>query len=303
MAKPRKRTGFKKTGLGKSPLDNIIPADKTKEEVIEEVTGIVEIPVSKIEPNPHQPRTEFDPTQLEELSASIKVHGIIQPLTVRNMGGDAYQLIAGERRLRASKLAGLEKVPAYVRKVENENLLELALIENIQRQDLNPIEIALSYQRMIDELKLKQSELGDKVGKNRSSVTNYLRLLKLPETIQTALRDGSISNGHGRALISIDKQSEQMRAFEEVIARGLSVRQTEDLIRKMKNFTDGSAAKKATAKAASPNDIHLRNVARGLEDKFGSKVSLNQKSNGKGDISIAFNSTEDLNRILELLDL
>ncbi len=296
MAKPRKRQA-----LGKG-LDAILGGDIAAETTMRDnnpiATSTQEIPVTQIEINPFQPRVEFDPEALQELADSIIVHGIIQPLTLRKLADHQYQLIAGERRLRASKLAGLEAVPAYIRTADDEQMLEMALIENIQREDLNPIEIAISYQRMLKELGLKQNELGDKVGKKRATVTNYLRLLKLHPEIQDALRKKSLSMGHGRALINIEDPALQLSVFEEVLQNELSVRQTEASVRKLQKPEEPKKPEKATAS----EDIHLRKVEKGLEEKFGSRIRLNQNSAGKGEIVISFNSTEDLNRILELLD-
>lgn len=262
--------------------------------------SVSEIPVEQIEANPFQPRTHFDLVALEELSDSIKVQGIIQPITVRRMGEGVYQLISGERRLQASKLAGLEKVPAYVRTADDEQMLEMALIENIQREDLNPIEISLAYKRMIDELNLKQEELGDKVGKKRATVNNYLRLLKLPPQVQISLRDQKISMGHARALITVENTDQQLAIHREILEKGLSVRKVEELVRNLpdKNQPGGPDPSKKAEK-----NIHLASLEKRLEEKFGNRVYIKQKTSGSGDIKINFESTEDLNRLLELLDL
>ena len=297
MAKARKK------GLGRG-LGAILPTnlpENNAEVKAVAATSINLIPVAQIETNPFQPRTEFDEEALNELADSIKEQGIIQPLTVRKLG-KKYQLIAGERRLRASKIAGLEKVPAFIRTANDEQMLEMALIENIQREDLNPIEIAISYQRMIDEIGLKQSQLGEKVGKNRASVANYLRLLKLPSTIQKGLKEKAISFGHGRTLIAIKDPIRQEDVFNEVISKGLSVRQTELLVRNLEEASEKAKAPKKMEET-STEQIQLRRVGDQLTAKFGNKVKLNQSKSGKGDISIPFNSTEDLNRILEILDL
>lgn len=280
-------------------MGQILASNVTAQEV-EEKVGVGEIPLSQIEINPFQPRQEFDQTALEELAASIRVQGIIQPLTVRKLSDNQYQLIAGERRLRASKIAGLKEVPAYVRTANDEQMLEMALIENIQRENLNPIEIALSYQRMISELSLRQEELGDKVGKDRATVANYLRLLKLQPEIMKALRENVISMGHGRALITIEDPQQQIKLFREVVDQALSVRQTEALKRKLETATPVAPAKKEKPNAGM---IHLDHVRRQLEDKFGSKVKLSQDTSGSGELAVGFHSTEDLNRILEILEL
>ena len=258
------------------------------------------IRIDQVETNPFQPRTHFDLVALEELADSIKVQGIIQPITVRKMGKDAFQLISGERRLQASKLAGLEEIPAYVRTADDEQMLEMALIENIQREDLNPIEIALAYKRMIDELSLKQEVLGEKVGKKRATVNNYLRLLKLPPEIQIALRDQKISMGHARALINVEDRDQQLAILRQVLENGLSVRKVEELVR---NLPDKKKPGDSDAPKKGEKNIHLVNLEKRLEDKFGNRVYINQKTSGRGDIKINFESTEDLNRLLELLDL
>lgn len=289
----------KKSAMGRG-LGQILASNTTAPlQEIQEKIGVGEIPLSQIEINPFQPRQEFDPAALEELAASIKAQGIIQPLTVRKMGEGQYQLIAGERRLRASKIAGLTLVPAYVRTANDEQMLEMALIENIQRQDLNPVEIALSYQRMISELNLKQEELGEKVGKDRATVANYLRLLKLPPEILKALRDNTVSMGHGRALIALDSSEKQLELFHEVVDKGLSVRQTEELKRRF----DKPVPPKAPSTPPTRNQIHLEEVRKKLEEKFGSKVRMTQDGTGSGDFQVSFHSNEDLNRILEILDL
>jgi ParB family chromosome partitioning protein len=233
------------------------------------------------------------------------VQGIIQPLTVRRLSNNAYQLISGERRLRASKLAGLTEVPVYIRAANDQEMLEMALIENIQRENLNAIEVAISFQRMLDECSLKQEELGDRVGKNRSTVTNYLRLLKLPPVIQAALRDSKISMGHARAMISMDSIDKQLYAFEEVLKNDLSVRKLEDLVRSMsdKNAVKLTDKTKSPAdKAAQAFSSEYQRIQSDLAAKFDAKVSLKADKNGSGNIQIPFISTDDLNRILEMLD-
>ena len=302
----------RKGGLGRG-LSAILPdADDTTSKQSEEVsspkktkkgesiTGIGEIPISQIEMvNPFQPRTEFDEEALQELSDSIKVHGIIQPLTVRRLEAKKFQLIAGERRFRAAKLAGLKKVPAHIRSADDEQMLEMALIENIQREDLNPIEIAITYKRMMEELKLKQEELGQKVGKKRVTVTNYLRLLKLPSEIIKGVKEGEVSMGHAKALMGVTQKARQLEIFYHITDKGLSVRQAEKLCRADKE------EKKVSVEEETPSahQIQLSKVAQQLEHKFGNRIKLKQNSAGKGEIAIPFSSTEDLNRILEILDL
>src|SRR4051812_23766797 len=260
-------------------------------------SGMSEILVSEIEANPWQPRTDFNAEALKELSESIKVHGIIQPITVRKLADHQYQLIAGERRFQASKIAGLKSLPAYVRTANDQQMLEMALIENIQRENLNPIEISLSYQRLISECHLNQEELGERVGKNRTTVTNYLRLLKLPPDIQIALRDNKISMGHARAIINIDDPGSQLFIFKKVISDDLSVRAVESMAREL---TQGSKENTETKTQDTPKEVHQ--LQSKLSSHFGTKVTV--KSDGKkGDIRIPFLSVEDLNRILDILKL
>ncbi len=257
--------------------------------------SINEIPLSEIETNPFQPRQHFDKEALNELAESIKVHGIIQPITVRRLSRNQYQLISGERRFQASKLAGLTSVPAYVRTANDQQMLEMALIENIQRENLNPIEISLSYQRLISECNLKQEELGDRVGKNRSTVTNYLRLLKLPPDIQIAVRDNRISMGHARAIINVENPDSQLFIFKKILAEDLSVRKVEELARQVL-----AGPKEVTETSPTSQSKEINQLQSKLSSHFGTKVSV--KSDGKkGDIRIPFLSVEDLNRILEIL--
>jgi ParB family chromosome partitioning protein len=259
--------------------------------------NLFEIPVEEIEVNPFQPRQHFDEDALLELAESIKVHGIIQPITVRRLAPHQYQLISGERRFQASKLAGLGAIPAYVRSADDQQMLEMALIENIQRENLNPIEIALSYQRLISECHLKQEELGDRVGKNRSTVTNYLRLLKLPPDIQIALRDQRISMGHARAIVSVENPDSQLYIFKKMIAEDLSVRKVEELARQLLH-APASADKARDEKPGAPKEV-VQLQSR-LSSHFGTKVRV--QSDGKqGEIRIPFLSVEDLNRILDIL--
>ena len=294
MSKPLPKKG----GLGKG-LGAILSDNQTDNQQTLPSLGAVNIlAIARIETNPFQPRTEFDSEALQELSDSIKQQGIIQPITVRKVGENDFQLISGERRLRAAKLAGLTEIPAYIRTANDEQMLEMALIENIQREDLNPVEIALSYRRMIDELGLQQEELGEKVGKNRATVANFIRLLKLPPEIQAALRDKVISTGHAKAVLALETIDKQLVAFKQMVEKALSVRQTEALVKEL--MTD----RKETPKIKPRKDLrtlHLDKVKEQLEDKFSGRVELAQKANGKGEIRIHFMSDEDLNRILELL--
>jgi ParB family chromosome partitioning protein len=259
---------------------------------------VSEIAIERIETNPYQPRTHFDLVALEELSHSIAVQGIIQPITVRRMGADTYQLISGERRLQASKMAGLQRIPAYVRTADDEQMLEMALIENIQRQDLNPMEIALAYQRLVEELNLRLEDLGDKVGKKRATVNNYLRLLKLPPEIQIGLKEAKLSMGHARALINIENVEDQLTVYRAILEGDLSVRKVEEMVRLLAERN----AKKPATKASNAKDMHIQKLERKLEEKFGSRVVISQGGQGRGELKIGFESTEDLNRILEILE-
>jgi ParB family transcriptional regulator, chromosome partitioning protein len=261
-------------------------------------TGSVnEIKIAEIEVNPFQPRTDFDESALSELSDSIKLQGLIQPITVRRVNAHKYQLISGERRLRASKLAGLTQIPAYVRTANDQQMLEMALIENIQRENLNAIEVALSFQRMIDECHLKQEELGERVSKNRSTVTNYLRLLKLPPTIQASIRDGQISMGHARALITVENSTKQIYIHQQIIQHELSVRKVEELVRQLQR-----PPVKKEGKQPEPLSFQIQKIQDDLASKFSTKVKLKVGSQGKGSIEIPFLSEDDLSRILEMLD-
>ncbi|MEZ4972045.1 MAG: ParB/RepB/Spo0J family partition protein [Cyclobacteriaceae bacterium] len=288
-------------GRGLSALLSDTPESEKLEEagVPAQSSGVNEILLTEISVNPYQPRKHFEPEALKELSDSIKVHGIIQPLTVRKLSSNQYQLISGERRFQAAKLAGLKAVPAYVRSADDQQMLEMALIENIQRENLNPIEIAVSYQRLISEINLKQEELGERVGKNRSTVTNYLRLLKLPPDIQIALRDNKISMGHARAIINVDSPDTQLFIYKKILSEDLSVRKVEELVRQLvSSGKEGSKA--ATDKSAAGPSKEIKQLQSTLSTHFGTKVNV--KSDGKkGEIKIPFYSIEDLNRLLEIL--
>jgi len=258
--------------------------------------SVNEIKLSEIEVNPFQPRTDFDEEALAELSDSIKKQGLIQPITVRRVNAHAYQLISGERRFRASKLAGLTTIPAYIRSANDQQMLEMALIENIQRENLNAIEVALSFQRMIEECDLKQEELGDRVSKNRSTVTNYLRLLKLPPVIQASIRDGEISMGHAKALITVTDPGKQLFIHKHIIQQGLSVRKVEEMVRDLQKTT------KKEGKQPEPISFQLQKIQDDLASKFSTRVKLKVSSQGNGSIEIPFLSEDDLGRILEMLD-
>ena len=259
--------------------------------------SVNEIKIGEIEVNPFQPRTDFDQDALAELADSIKLQGLIQPITVRKVNAHKFQLISGERRLRASKLAGLTQIPAYVRTANDQQMLEMALIENIQRENLNAIEVALSFQRMIDECSLKQEELGERVSKNRSTVTNYLRLLKLPPTIQASIRDNQISMGHAKALISVSDAAAQLYIHQQIIQQELSVRKVEEMVREMQK-----APVKKEGKQPEPLSFQVQKIQDDLASKFSTNVKLKLNSQGKGSIEIPFLSEDDLNRILEMLD-
>ncbi|MDH5381101.1 MAG: ParB/RepB/Spo0J family partition protein [Cyclobacteriaceae bacterium] len=296
MAKKKNALG---RGLGALLSDSGTSIESKVESREESASGSIElINLENIEVNPFQPRSTFDETALNELAESIKIHGIIQPITVRKLSGKSFQLISGERRFQASKRAGLTEVPVYVRLADDQQMLEMALIENIQRENLNAIEIALSYQRLLSECELKQEELGERVGKSRATVTNYLRLLKLPPDIQIGLRDKQITMGHARALISVEDTSVQLTAFRKTVAEDLSVRQVESLVRAL---SKGGNEKKDTSDKPEPNKEFDKLKSR-LTSHFESNISI--KTDGKkGEIKIPFVSIEDLNRILEILDL
>lgn len=291
-------------GRGLSSLLKDTPAGSASQQLGEPAAApaaasMNEILLSDIEVNPFQPRHHFDKKMLKELADSIKIHGIIQPLTVRRLSGSKYQIISGERRFQASKLAGLKTVPAFVRQADDQQMLEMALIENIQRENLNPIEIALSYQRLISECDLKQEELGDRVGKNRSTVTNYLRLLRLPPDIQIALRDNILSMGHARAIINIENADTQIHVFKRIINEDLSVRKVEELVRELNQpgKKDGT-----TSIPTSTSNREITQLQSRLSSHFGTKVNVKGDSR-KGEIRIPYLSTEDLNRILDLLKM
>ena len=278
--------------LKETPTDIISASDKNADQL---VGSILEIELKNIEVNPFQPRTYFDEEALSELANSIKELGVIQPITVRKLEGNKFQLVSGERRFRASKLIGHDTVPAYIRIANDQEMLEMALVENIQRKNLDPIEVALSYQRLIDEIQLTQEQLSVRVGKKRSTVTNYLRLLKLDPIIQTGMRDGFISMGHGRALINVDSTNSQLDIYSQILKGKLSVRQTEELV---KNLKEGNS----TAKKKKQVPSFVSNNIQDLNSYFGNKVDVSVNSKGKGKLSIPFKSEEDFNRIINLLN-
>jgi len=295
----------KRSALGKglSALLENAETDITSKSNSSGLVGSVSmLPISSIEANPFNPRTNFEKVALEELSQSIAIHGIIQPLTVRKLGRDKYQLISGERRFRASQLAGLTEVPAYIRVANDQTMLEMALVENIQREDLNSIEVALSYQRLIEECSLTQDQLSQKVAKSRSSITNHLRLLKLPADIQASVRDNVISMGHARALVSAGDEVLQMAIFNRIVEDGLSVRNAESLIREgylEPRMSSNSPAKKSSGASISKSQFTFKEH---LTDKLSTKVEIQKSASGTGKVIINFNSEVDLNRIIEILN-
>lgn len=273
---------------------------KLKTEVVEQVTTSTRIPLADIQVNPKQPRRDFDEQALNELAASIKIHDIIQPLTVTKIAGGKYQLIAGERRFRASKIAELKDIPVYVRQANDQELLELALLENLQRENLNAVEIALSYKRMMEELNFTQEQVAERMGKERSTVTNYIRLLKLPPDIQLAVRNGSLSMGHARALINIDTVDKQLFVFSEIKAKNLSVRQTEELVRKMYKVDKAEPVKNSANKDLPPA---YKKIEDNLASHFSTKVKMAHNQKGYGSITIEYFSLQELNKILEQMNV
>jgi ParB family chromosome partitioning protein len=307
MSNPSKGNPNKKEALGKgirSLLQNIdIDLKQTTsalgEQVVSQATGIERIPLDQIDVNPKQPRRDFDEKALQELSMSISLHDVIQPITVTKVGPKKYQLIAGERRLRASRMAGLKDIPAYIRQANDQELLELALLENLQRENLNAIEIGLSYKRLMDECVFTQEQVADRMGKERSTVTNYIRLLKLPPDVQVAVRNGQISMGHARALIAVENIEKQLFIFNEIIQNGLSVRQTEELVRKTSHIDKGNVKKPVKSTLAPA----YQKIEDHLATHFATKVKLDRGKNGKGSVTIEFYSDEELDSILEKIDL
>ncbi len=299
-----------KQRLGRG-LDALIPKVATKEISIDSkdlrfddgqsVGVIAKIEISRIKPNPYQPRESFDRASLEELKQSIIEKGVIQPITVRRLPGGMYELITGERRVRASTEAGLTHIPAYIIEIESEKeLLELALIENIQREKLNPIEIAKAYQRLIEELGYTQEEIAKKIGKDRTTVANFIRLLKLPEQIQDSLKRGEITMGHARALINIPSRKLQIEIWNKIVKQGWSVRKVEKVVR---DLLKGKEAEERTQKKKSHSSAGVRDIESKLKRIFGTQVKIRQTGNSKGEIVIEFYSNDDFERLLELLEL
>lgn len=295
MAKATKKQALGRglSALLKDPSNDINSVQDKNADTI--IGNIVELDVDAIDINPFQPRTNFNEETLRELASSIKELGVIQPITVRKLDFNTFQLVSGERRFRASKLIGLKTIPAYIRIANDQESLEMALVENIQRQDLDPIEIALSYQRLIDEIALTQEQMSERVGKKRSTIANYLRLLKLDPIIQTGMRDGFITMGHGRAMINVEDQNMQLGIYEKILSDKLSVRATEVLV---KNHNDPNPTK-----PSEPQE-YPKFVKKGIKDfseYFGHKINVKVSKNGKGQIVIPFHSEEDFNRIKKLV--
>ncbi|MDI1256354.1 MAG: ParB/RepB/Spo0J family partition protein [Flavobacterium sp.] len=283
------------SALLKDPENDIKSVeDKNADKV---VGNIIELEIDAIDINPFQPRSNFNEESLQELAGSIRELGVIQPITVRKLDFNKYQLISGERRLRASKIAGLNVVPAYIRIANDNESLVMALVENIQRHDLDPIEIALSYQRLIDEIQLTQEQMSERVGKKRSTIANYLRLLKLDPIIQTGIRDGFISMGHGRAIINIEDQDVQTDIYQKIVSQNLSVRETETLV---KNYHE-SLKPRTAAQAKSASFAVADDQKKAVTSYFGAKVDIKVDAKGKGKITIPFHSEEDFNRIIKLI--
>lgn len=284
------------SALLKDPDNDIKSVDDKNADKV--VGNIIELDIDSIDFNPFQPRTNFNEEALQELATSIKELGVIQPITVRKLDFNKYQLISGERRLRASKLIGLQTIPSYIRIANDNESLVMALVENIQRHDLDPIEIALSYQRLIEEIQLTQEQMSERVGKKRSTITNYLRLLRLDPIIQTGIRDGFISMGHGRAIINIENHDVQSDIYQKIVSQNLSVRETEVLVKNYQNSLKPAATK--TAKSSSFTVETTQKKA--ITDFFGAKVEVKLSGNGKGKITIPFHSEEDFNRIVKLIN-
>ncbi len=300
-------TEKKKSVLGRGLSALLEANDTTSKTADNKFTGnlgtqsgvVINIPLEQIEVNPFQPRTTFEEESLNELADSIKIHGVIQPITVRKAENNKYQLIAGERRLRASKLAGKKEVPAYVRTASDQESIEIALIENIQREDLNPLEIAINYKRLQDECDLTQEQLAERLGKNRSTVTNFLRLLKLPPDIQAGLRDSKITMGHAKALMSIDHMPTLLAAFKEVIAKGMSVRQVESYVQGLTEKPKKNSAASTNKTAEQP--FMLKKMQDQLMSSLSTKVSIIRTADAKGEIIIKFYNDDDLERLVETI--
>ncbi len=288
----------KKNALGRG-LGALIDSEEEKQAIVEKISGVTEIPVDSIETNPFQPRSKFDEEALEELASSIKEIGIIQPITVREKGNGEYQLITGERRLKATKLAGMDVIPAYIRSANDQDMLEMALVENIQREDLDAIEVAISYQRLMEECRLTQEVLSQRVGKKRATVTNYLRLLKLPAEVQLGIREKKLSMGHARSIVSIEKPESQLKIFHKIVNEELSVRKVEELVRKMSQPQE-EKENPVTTRVSLPKEYD--DLKNHLEKFFETRVDFKRNDNGSGKIVIPFKTDDDLERIVGILD-
>ena len=294
---------IKRNALGKglsALLDNSVTENSQ-----EPITGtsvlagnISSIRISQIEINPFQPRVEFNEAALKELAESIRQQGIIQPITVRKMGYERYQIISGERRVRASRMVGLEIIPAFIRIANDQAMLEMALVENIQRENLNALEVAISYQRLLEECHISQEQLSEKVGKDRTTVTNYLRLLKLPPQIQFAIRDNLITMGHARAIIAVNDIGMQLKIFKDILTQDLSVRKVEELVRE-----STPAKNKKANKESKPIDVDIRHLQERLAGRYETKTEIKQKGNGSGQLIFSYYSLDDLHRLIELLEV
>ena len=305
MTKPAKKPAL---GRGISAIFGNSPEvaiNSIKDKNADKIVGnIIELELDLIETNPFQPRTSFNEEELQGLASSIEELGVVQPITVRKLDGEnKYQLISGERRFRASKLAGLKTIPAYIRIADDNESLTMALVENIQRQDLDPIEIALSYQQLIEQVNLTQDQMSKRVGKKRSTITNYLRLLKLAPIIQTGIRDGFISMGHGRAIIAIENPEQQAEVYQRIISDNLSVRDTEELVRRLQNSETPNVVSIQISKSNSKTEVptYIKENMSSFNHFFGTKVTVKMSKNGKGSLTIPFSSEEDFKRIQSLL--
>ena len=288
---------LKRNALGRG-LDSLISMGEVQ---TSGSSAINEIPISQISPNPEQPRTNFDGDSLEELAMSIRELGIIQPLTLRSVGVDSYQIISGERRYRAARLAGLESVPAYVRTANDSEITEMALIENIQREDLNAIEIALTFRKLIDQYKLTQERLSERIGKKRATIANFLRLLKLPAEVQIGLRDRKVDMGHARALLSLDKAPLQLKLYNEIIKKGLSVRQVEAMAKQLQEReAAGEANVQVTERQKSNRDYDI--LKKHLNSSFKTPVKLSVDASGKGKITFSFKNDDELENLIRIFD-
>ncbi|MBG9374987.1 ParB/RepB/Spo0J family partition protein [Panacibacter sp. DH6] len=304
MATPKQNKDMLGKGI-RSLLQNIDTDLKTttgnlKSGVVEKAVSTTRLPLDQIQTNPRNPRHDFDEAALNELAASIRIHDIIQPVTVSKLASGKYQLIAGERRFRAAAMAGLKDIPAYIRQANDAELLELALLENLQREDLNAIEVGLSYKRMMDELSYTQEQVAERMGKERSTITNYIRLLKLPPDIQLAVRNTTLSMGHARALINIDTVDKQLYVYNEIKNKGLSVRQTEELVRNLYKNEKPAAVKSSAKSTLAPA---YKRIEDNLASHFGTKVKLNHNNKGYGSITLEYYSLEELNKILDNMNV